>query len=387
MSTDDMVNDRKRNRDDMTSSPELQSSKRLDLGGSQQDISVISLANLPNTPSKVKLMSPSKMFDGEKLYQLYLKLEAKVCAQEVDISNLRLSVDQKNEKIASLEEKLTKCETLCSKQGVKIDDFKRESASDFVTVKSDIQTLKDPGVNDQFIDNMKREIPALSEHVGKNELAINTLKDKLGEGGVTAAGVNGAALSPELEQVKSDIGEAREELKQLKRKSHLEGERRDQYSRRETLRITGVPFTPGENTTQIMCKIAYSIGVYISESDISVSHRNGRRDGNTPRPILVRFVRREVKHQILANRKKTVNIRSDDAGNRVRIFIDENLTSMRAKVCKRLRQDNIPHHTRDGKVFMTLEDNNVKVLDTPEDWEGLDWSESVKKEVGIIPQD
>ena len=74
------------------------------------------------------------------------------------------------------------------------------------------------------------------------------------------------------------------------RRLHLEGEKRDQYSQREILRVTGVPYKQGEDTTELMIRIANRLGVYITTNDISVSHRSGRRVVGNNRPILVKFV-------------------------------------------------------------------------------------------------
>ena len=91
----------------------------------------------------------------------------------------------------------------------------------------------------------------------------------------------------------------------------------------------------------------------------------------------------------MVNKKLARNIRTDPDGNPVRIFIDEDLTHMRAMVCKKLRQDRVPHYTREGKVYIATSDSDTeyKIYDTPEDWEQLQWIDSVKIEVGIYPKD
>ena len=71
------------------------------------------------------------------------------------------------------------------------------------------------------------------------------------------------------------------------------------------------------------------------------------------------------------------------------IYVDEDLTRMRANVCKKLRMDKVPHYTRDGKVYIASSSavTEFKVYDSPDDWENLEWSDSVKTEVGIYPRD
>ena len=129
--------------------------------------------------------------------------------------------------------------------------------------------------------------------------------------------------------------------------------------------------------------------VQSTDMNINVSHRSGRRGGASPRPILCKFIRRDLKNHILGNKKLARNIRTDPDGNPVRIYVDEDLTKMRANVCKKLRQDKVPHYTRDGKVYIAAPSTEIefKVFDTPDDWEQLQWLDSVKTEVGVYPRD
>ena len=106
------------------------------------------------------------------------------------------------------------------------------------------------------------------------------------------------------------------------------------------------------------------------------------------RPILCKFVRRDTKSMLLMSKKLTKNIRVDPDGNPVKIFIGEDLTAMRARVCKKLRQDRVSYHTRDGKVFISSDDgNSYKVYNTAKEWEELDWPENTKVGLGIYPKD
>jgi len=60
---------------------------------------------------------------------------------------------------------------------------------------------------------------------------------------------------------------------------------------------------------------------------------------------------------------------------------------MRARVCKKLRDDKTPHNVKDGKIFLTPADGEWRVLDAPADWEALEWSDRIKMELGIYPRD
>ena len=84
------------------------------------------------------------------------------------------------------------------------------------------------------------------------------------------------------------------------------------------------------------------------------------------------------------------NIKTDPEGNPVQIYVDEDLTRMRASICKRLRQERIPHYTRDGKVYIAnapSSDPEYTMYDTPDDMLKLQWPESVLTEIGVYPRD
>lgn len=308
------------------------------------------------------------------------KLESRVATQEEEISKIKVELSEKDKIINNLKTQL--------------------EAS--VGVESENVSLEDR----TFMESMRREIPLLSEGCARAEQKIAQLTTELQNhvanmdqneavsvGGSDQADqvsqINLAAMDNELKRVGGEINNINHRAKHRRRRAHLEADQRDQYSRRETLRVTGVPYKQGETTTQIMTQIAYNLGVYITDADISVSHRAGRRGGPGPRPILVKFVRRDVKNQILSNKRLARNIKTDPDGNPVRIFVDENLTKMRAGVCRKLRQDGVPHYTRDGKVYIATpsSDTEYTMYDSPEDWEKLQWIESVKTEVGVYPRD
>ena len=262
----------------------------------------------------------------------------------------------------------------------------------------------DTTISDEVLDKIREDYPktcdGLAEVEGKiititTDFAklqedINSLEDKLntdeqrmdqvgGEGGT----VQNTQFSRELKL----ITDAQQIMVKENRRRHLEGEGRDQYSMRDTVRITGVPYNRDENTNTLVIRIACRLGVQIAPQDISVSHRTGRRVEGQPRAIICRFTRRDVKYSLIRNKKLARNITSDDDGNPVRIFIDEKLTPMRARVCKLLRSEKVQHHTQDGKIFITQQDSNEwKVLDTPEEWEGWDKSDDTKIDLGVYPR-
>ena len=380
-----------------------------------QDSPVSSKNNLASTCRNLGLSaSPDHVSNVIRISQLENQLSEK----DEDISNLRKvnietvaelekqlakkdeafleAVNKFNSNYEKIALRVTKLEEQMVKKDEDISKLRKTNIglqNQINVVKSDTMAIETPAPSEiEFIRDVQRELPSISDGLAELENKIEGLKKEIEElnTGVTRVAVNGGEGESEnlnLGEINNEIRLFREQAKKESRRVHLQGEQRDQYSRRETIRLTGVPYKRGEDTTRLMVRIAESLGVYITASDISVSHRSGRRLDNAPRPILVRFVRREVKALILDNKKWASRIKVDDDGNPVRIFLDENLTSMRARVCKKLREDRTPHYTKDGKLFVTTEEGETKVYDAPADWENLDWPDNVKIELGIYPRD
>ena len=115
----------------------------------------------------------------------------------------------------------------------------------------------------------------------------------------------------------------------------------EQYSRRECLESHGVPVTNEEDTNEIIMKVGNLANVSIKPEDISVSHRLGI-PSNVPTgrpvrpPIIVKFVRRNVKEELLSSRKNLRNKLTTDlgisrfAGNK--IYINESLAQRKTPV-------------------------------------------------------
>jgi len=85
----------------------------------------------------------------------------------------------------------------------------------------------------------------------------------------------------------------------------------EQYIRIENLEIHGVPLKNGENTNNIVMKLAENLNVKLDNRDISTSHRlltNGKSDSklNLPPLIIVRFSNRDKRNEIY-NKQSNVN--------------------------------------------------------------------------------
>lgn len=118
----------------------------------------------------------------------------------------------------------------------------------------------------------------------------------------------------------------------------------EQYSRRNSVRIFGVPEEEGENTNKLVSDLCNNIGVQVVDSDIDRSHRVGKRVGNKPRAIIVKFNKYCTKSSVCKSRKKLKG---------TRIFIKEDLTKFNLHLlnlaAEKLGFKNVWSY--DGKIF------------------------------------
>lgn len=84
-----------------------------------------------------------------------------------------------------------------------------------------------------------------------------------------------------------------------------------------------------------------------------------------PRPILVKFISRETKYQVMTNKKKL-------KGKKDGVYINEDLTAPRAKMLKAIKEKkNYMVNTHDGKLFCRKKADGPRsrpaIIETPDD--------------------
>ena len=145
------------------------------------------------------------------------------------------------------------------------------------------------------------------------------------------------------------------------------------------MRIFGIPEQAAEDTNQIVIDLAKKVNINITNNDISVSHRLGpvrRSDSETishsPRAIIVKFVRRDVKVAIMRNKKYLKNKKSKDLKDgEHNVYINEDLTPLRMRMKNALEREGVSDlWTMNGNIrFMyKLHGRPTKIqVETPED--------------------
>ena len=346
-------------------------------------------AETATTPSGIKKnTTPRHILSPQNLLSMIQHLKDPRKLDKKDISNellYNLIIGQES-RLFKLEQKVEALENENSELKIKL-----HSKNDLEKVKQDLAEASDGIASlEEFkaqCDTRLTDLEGIPQQISDDAQAQMQTGEQTD---ITIASDRVQTLQRELNEHVNNMTNFRSNIMRENRRRHLEWDQQEQYSRRDCVIVKGVPQKRGEDTTNIVCRIAYSIGVSITAGDISTSHRTGRQVGNIPRPIICKFTRRDTKYQIMANRSEARHIKTDDDGNPVRIFIDENLTQMRARVCKKLRMEKTPHKVKDGKIHLITGGENPtteKILDSPSDWEGLDWPDAVKIELGVYPKD
>ena len=208
--------------------------------------------------------------------------------------------------------------------------------------------------------NILKENNKLSNEVGELKSLLKRLESELLATKSTLNTVQNTnkELRVELDAAKRNISQQRDEIDELQKGL----DNFEQYSRKNSLEIVGVPDSIRDNEGAVM-KIAEALNVQVKAEDIDICHRVKRKKSNN---MIVRFVSHKVKSALYKQRVKLKHVPFADiftdvtAADRVQannIFINENLTAFRRELVRKAnpRKEELSLlgvWTIDGKVFV-----------------------------------
>lgn len=135
----------------------------------------------------------------------------------------------------------------------------------------------------------------------------------------------------------------------------------EQHGRANSIRIYGVGGRLKESALESV-RIAVSVinsrlGLHISEADVDIAHRipHFNKNNKNPQAIIVKFVRRMVKLEVMANRSKLKHSK---------IVIKEDLTMQNTQMMDAVyRRDDVKSTwSSGGKIFAKLKDESVQCI-------------------------
>ena len=165
----------------------------------------------------------------------------------------------------------------------------------------------------------------------------------------------------QIEKLKSEIHATVNEKNKESNKYEEIANTAEQYSRRNNLRMTGVPGDQDRQssiavTTQVVSLVNRYLNIPINESDIDIAHRLGKFKQGENRPVIIKFVRRQIKVDIVKNSK-----RFKGSG----IFVNDDLTKLNAEVLASTRLKDPQNVERawsfEGSIYVLFKGNQQAV--------------------------
>lgn len=210
-------------------------------------------------------------------------------------------------------------------------------------------SLSSPGIGTRSkVESSGTEVSQLTEQLKVLVVEFSSVKTKLDELTQSLSSTNN-----KMSEVMSKIAATEERLKYLEKRDteveslqvtvlQLQEDLRGQaqsYLRNE-IEIVGIPEESTENINSIVLAAARKIGVDLEDRDLDWANRVGPRrspvsaalpteGARLPRPIVVRFLRRFKRDQVLKASKIQKNLTSTDlgiTGASHRVFFNERLT-------------------------------------------------------------
>jgi len=153
----------------------------------------------------------------------------------------------------------------------------------------------------------------------------------------------------ELKKENNNLSVTVAELQQNLTAANEKIEALENYTRKDNLIIDGLPLVSyaeaassgttsesSEVTEESVLKFANTaLQVPLQKSDISIAHRMGKPQNNSPPRIIVRFTNRAARNAMYGARRK---LRDYQEQNGMKIYVNEDLTAHTADLFRRARQ-------------------------------------------------
>ena len=210
---------------------------------------------------------------------------------------------------------------------------------DIVNIAKELHALMLP----EMANIIKSQLPDIQKIVKES---TDTLSSE-----IQALRDENAKLSAENTKLWGDV----EKLTTRITKAENDNDALEQYTRRNSLPISGIPETEHENTDTLVYKLANQLNSYIGPTDIDRSHRVGKpKNGGRHRDIIVKFATYNARQKLYQNRMDLRNSEDEVAKG---IFINEDLTKIRSKLLydsrTLVRVDKLKSaYSSDGKIFV-----------------------------------
>lgn len=230
-------------------------------------------------------------------------------------------------------------------------------------------------MKDQLLEPFTKRLDILESDLHQKNIENDNLKTELN---------NMKKLIEEKDdETKSIINKKNVELKAVKTEIKTETDKRkeslneiEQYSRRNNIRISGLrndkPYVTSQETAwQVVSFLNEKMDLDLSVQQIDIAHRLGPFSRDSNRNVIVKFISRQVKINILSNCSALRN---------TGVYINEDLTRLNSKVLSSMRLKDPENIERawsyEGKLFLKRkgeEKHEQTIYKDYDKWLDLDW--------------
>ena len=222
----------------------------------------------------------------------------------------------------------------------------------------------------EHTESTSSKLTALTSGVEELQTSLTSLKSDFNE-----VRDNVTNLQTQVTDIKNRLDSCNTEVLEVKLSEVcLAQDKLQRYIRKNNLMIYGVPEVQNEDIFKIVSKLAELLNMDVRMGDIDAIHRIPTCSPCAPRPIVVKFVNRWRKMEILlAAKGKHLKAKMlDNAWPEDNIYLNQQLSPWQQQAHKRLRDLRLKglkyvNEAMDGKLYVTREsDHSVVKVETEE---------------------
>lgn len=133
------------------------------------------------------------------------------------------------------------------------------------------------------------------------------------------------AHTDKINDLQKQVESKENEIRQLREEIETKCDDQEQYSRRNNIRVFGIPESDSECCDELVLNVCKIVGSDTSLRDIDRCHRVGPKSPGKARPIIVKFTSYRARQEVFRNKRKLKG-----SGTTIR----EDLTSTRLAILK-----------------------------------------------------
>ena len=218
----------------------------------------------------------------------------------------------------------------------------------------------------KIVERLEAKLEAREEALDRLN---NTVEEVLGE--LFSLRKENEKMAKEIDGLKKINEELKIETMNQRKQievNHKENNDLEQYTRRQNVKIYGLPENGQETATEteqhVTELIRTKLNIDITERDIDIAHRLGKKIHNHTRGVIVRLISRKMKDRIIKEKKKLKG---------TGISIMEDLTKSNYHLYKKALESQKVSQiwTRNGQIFCKDGDDNIRKINNETDLQKL----------------